>query len=208
MARPVVRQQRLRPRGPRTCTVMSALGRTTRAGPLPCAPPPRPAWCRTTRRRREGSTCRRRREATRRCGANSRGRIHPVGFTRSDSPGRIPWVPLVPGRVPGADTGLQAFPQRCGSNAHHAVRQRVAKRRAPMRRRRLGRCEVGDLESHPGPPNSALGWLGPVLNLPRSASARAEGPCRLRGCTVRAFRRQFPAAGAGLAGAGAGGEAD
>jgi putative ABC transport system ATP-binding protein len=39
-----------------------------------------------------------------------------------------------------------------------------------------------------------LGELGPMLNLPRSASARAKGPCRLTGYTVRAFRRRFPAA--------------
>jgi putative ABC transport system ATP-binding protein len=37
-----------------------------------------------------------------------------------------------------------------------------------------------------------FGELGPMLNLPRSACARAKGPCRLTGYTVRAFRRQFP----------------
>jgi putative ABC transport system ATP-binding protein len=39
-----------------------------------------------------------------------------------------------------------------------------------------------------------FGELGPMLNLPRSASARAKGPSRLTGYTVRAFRRRFPAA--------------
>ncbi len=39
-----------------------------------------------------------------------------------------------------------------------------------------------------------FGELGPMLNLPRSAWARAKGPCRLTGYTVRAFRRRFPAA--------------
>ena len=33
-----------------------------------------------------------------------------------------------------------------------------------------------------------------MLNLPRSAWARAQGPCRLTGYTVRAFRRRFPTA--------------
>lgn len=37
-----------------------------------------------------------------------------------------------------------------------------------------------------------FGELGPMLNLPRSASARAKGPCRLTGYPVRAFRRRFP----------------
>jgi putative ABC transport system ATP-binding protein len=37
-----------------------------------------------------------------------------------------------------------------------------------------------------------FGELGPMLNLPRSASARTKGPCRLTGYTVRAFRRHFP----------------
>ena len=40
-----------------------------------------------------------------------------------------------------------------------------------------------------------FGELGPVLNLPRSAYARAKSPCRLTGYTVRAFRRRFPGAG-------------
>ena len=38
-----------------------------------------------------------------------------------------------------------------------------------------------------------FGELGPMLNLPRSACARAKGPCRLTGYTVRAFRKKFPA---------------
>jgi putative ABC transport system ATP-binding protein len=37
-----------------------------------------------------------------------------------------------------------------------------------------------------------VGELGPMLNLPRSASARATVACRLTGYSVRAFRRQFP----------------
>ena len=37
-----------------------------------------------------------------------------------------------------------------------------------------------------------FGEIGPLLNLPRSASARAHGPCRLTGYTVRAFRQRFP----------------
>jgi putative ABC transport system ATP-binding protein len=40
-----------------------------------------------------------------------------------------------------------------------------------------------------------VGELGPMLNLPRSASARAVGPARVTGYTVRAFRRQFPSSG-------------
>lgn len=43
-----------------------------------------------------------------------------------------------------------------------------------------------------------FGELGPMLNLPRSASARAKGPCRLTGYTVRAFRRRFPATRSGV----------
>jgi len=43
-----------------------------------------------------------------------------------------------------------------------------------------------------------FGELGPMLNLPRSAWARAKGPSRLTGYTVRAFRRRFPAPGAGV----------
>jgi len=40
-----------------------------------------------------------------------------------------------------------------------------------------------------------FGELGPMLNLPRSASARAQSPCRLTGYPVRAFRRRFPTKG-------------
>ena len=40
-----------------------------------------------------------------------------------------------------------------------------------------------------------FGELGPILNLPRSASARAQSPCRLTGYPVRAFRRRFPTKG-------------
>ena len=44
-------------------------------------------------------------------------------------------------------------------------------------------------------PGNYFGELGPMLNLPRSACARARGLCRVTGYTVRAFRRKFPAAG-------------
>ena len=37
-----------------------------------------------------------------------------------------------------------------------------------------------------------FGELGPILNLPRSASARARGATRLTGMSVRAFRARFP----------------
>jgi putative ABC transport system ATP-binding protein len=40
-----------------------------------------------------------------------------------------------------------------------------------------------------------FGELGPILNLPRSAYARAKGACRLTGYTVRAFRQRFPGTG-------------
>ena len=40
-----------------------------------------------------------------------------------------------------------------------------------------------------------LGELGPLLELPRSASARARGTARLTGPSARAFRCRFPAAG-------------
>lgn len=40
-----------------------------------------------------------------------------------------------------------------------------------------------------------FGELGPMLNLPRSACARARAPSRVTGYTVRAFRRKFPVAG-------------
>ena len=42
-------------------------------------------------------------------------------------------------------------------------------------------------------PGGYFGELGPILNLPRSACARAVGPCRLTGYPIRAFRRRFPA---------------
>jgi len=38
-----------------------------------------------------------------------------------------------------------------------------------------------------------FGELGPTLNLPRSASARARTACVLTACSLRAFRRRFPA---------------
>jgi putative ABC transport system ATP-binding protein len=37
-----------------------------------------------------------------------------------------------------------------------------------------------------------FGELGPMLNLPRSASARARNACRLTSYPLRAFRQQFP----------------
>jgi putative ABC transport system ATP-binding protein len=37
-----------------------------------------------------------------------------------------------------------------------------------------------------------FGELGPILNLPRSASARARGATRLTGMSVRSFRARFP----------------
>jgi putative ABC transport system ATP-binding protein len=40
-----------------------------------------------------------------------------------------------------------------------------------------------------------FGELGPILNLPRSACARATTPSRLTGYTARTFRQRFPHAG-------------
>ena len=37
-----------------------------------------------------------------------------------------------------------------------------------------------------------FGELGPLLNLPRSASVRARTRCRLTSYPLRAFRQQFP----------------
>ena len=45
-------------------------------------------------------------------------------------------------------------------------------------------------------PGAYFGELGPMLNLPRSASARATCPTRLTACPIRAFRRRFPGAAA------------
>ena len=42
-----------------------------------------------------------------------------------------------------------------------------------------------------------FGELGPMLNLPRSASARARTASRLTGYPIRAFRRKFPASKTG-----------
>jgi len=39
-----------------------------------------------------------------------------------------------------------------------------------------------------------FGELGPMFNLPRSASARARTPSRITACSLRAFRRRFPGA--------------
>ena len=39
-----------------------------------------------------------------------------------------------------------------------------------------------------------FGELGPMFNLPRSASARARTACCLTACSLRAFRRRFPGA--------------
>ena len=41
-------------------------------------------------------------------------------------------------------------------------------------------------------PGNYFGEIGPMLNLPRSASARAEVPTRLTAMNVRAFRQRFP----------------
>jgi putative ABC transport system ATP-binding protein len=41
-------------------------------------------------------------------------------------------------------------------------------------------------------PGEYFGELGPTLNLPRSASARAVGPAAVTGYTVRHFRRLYP----------------
>jgi len=43
-------------------------------------------------------------------------------------------------------------------------------------------------------PGGYFGEVGPLLNLPRSASARARTACRLVAYPVRAFRRRFPVA--------------
>jgi putative ABC transport system ATP-binding protein len=51
-------------------------------------------------------------------------------------------------------------------------------------------------------PGQYFGELGPLLNLPRSASARAIGPTVLTGCSVQQFRAQHPgreATGTGVA---------
>jgi len=45
-------------------------------------------------------------------------------------------------------------------------------------------------------PGQYFGELGPILNLPRSASARALTDARLSGVPVRIFRSRFPSAGA------------
>jgi len=50
-------------------------------------------------------------------------------------------------------------------------------------------------------PGDYFGEIGPVLNLPRSASARARSDARLTGYSVRGFRRRFPGSGAGPAAA-------
>ena len=39
-----------------------------------------------------------------------------------------------------------------------------------------------------------FGELGPMFNLPRSATARARTPSRVTACSLRAFRRRFPGA--------------
>jgi putative ABC transport system ATP-binding protein len=41
-------------------------------------------------------------------------------------------------------------------------------------------------------PGNYFGELGPMLNLPRSASARAHIRSRLTSYPLRAFRQQFP----------------
>jgi len=46
-------------------------------------------------------------------------------------------------------------------------------------------------------PGNYFGELGPMLNLPRSASARCRSVARLTGYPLRAFRRQFPVSQSG-----------
>jgi putative ABC transport system ATP-binding protein len=46
-------------------------------------------------------------------------------------------------------------------------------------------------------PGNYFGELGPMLNLPRSASARCRTGARLTGYPLRAFRRQFPVSQSG-----------
>ena len=41
-------------------------------------------------------------------------------------------------------------------------------------------------------PGNYFGEIGPMLNLPRSATARAKGPTRLTSMTIRSFRQRFP----------------
>jgi putative ABC transport system ATP-binding protein len=41
-------------------------------------------------------------------------------------------------------------------------------------------------------PGNYVGELGPILNLPRSASVRAMGEAFVIGYTVRAFRKEHP----------------
>ena len=41
-------------------------------------------------------------------------------------------------------------------------------------------------------PGNYFGEIGPMLNLPRSATARAKGPTRLTAMNVRSFRQRFP----------------
>ncbi|HLX89065.1 MAG TPA: ATP-binding cassette domain-containing protein [Acidimicrobiales bacterium] len=48
-------------------------------------------------------------------------------------------------------------------------------------------------------PGGYFGELGPALNLPRSASARALSASRLTGYPLRAFRRRFPSSSSSLA---------
>ena len=43
-------------------------------------------------------------------------------------------------------------------------------------------------------PGNYFGELGPMFNLPRSASARARTPSCVTACSLRAFRRRFPGA--------------
>jgi putative ABC transport system ATP-binding protein len=41
-------------------------------------------------------------------------------------------------------------------------------------------------------PGNYFGEIGPMLNLPRSATARAKGATRLTSMTIRSFRQHFP----------------
>jgi putative ABC transport system ATP-binding protein len=51
-------------------------------------------------------------------------------------------------------------------------------------------------------PGNYFGELGPMFNLPRSASARARTAGCVTACSLRAFRRRFPAASVGSVPAG------
>jgi putative ABC transport system ATP-binding protein len=72
-----------------------------------------------------------------------------------------------------------------------------------------GEIEIYRVRDHGGEEPLAVigagnyfGELGPMFNLPRSASARARTPSRVTACSLRAFRRRFPGAADASASAG------